>query len=472
MTIPPEITRKLGELQQRIAQADALERARRVDEAQAAYQACLQMASAGHFPIMVQQLTQIWMGFGFCCTNRNDWAGALEWYRRVEAVIQSAPSNNPNPTSPEAQAHAQQWTRFLPKDVQVLFPADYPVEQHLANLYDSMALACDNAGQLDAANGYYQRSTALYAKLGNAIGEAQVWWHQAMGCQRRQAWFELEIVAEKMRFAAAKAEAKPILLAARRFLAQSQINQQRPFKTLEHLGEVVLLGRELNDNSLARDEALFRDLIGRLRPGVLQRGEPPFLAPLVRAESIANDPNLKQDEALLQQWQSEQPVSQFTGGPLNSLTEVASILQDFALRHCGAPKYTEKRAPQGWMDKLTGAAETVERRVWAISQEELQTFHKDQQGQLVPGKALCAVLSIFGQPEAIISVSLAASQCNVMVMEERMLTGTNQSGFFSVARESTGAQSELLANCLNSFIQRGLFAKTDQGLRYVSPKHS
>lgn len=39
-TIPPEIARKLDELQRRIEQADVLEKARRVDEAQAAYHAC------------------------------------------------------------------------------------------------------------------------------------------------------------------------------------------------------------------------------------------------------------------------------------------------------------------------------------------------------------------------------------------------------------------------------------------------
>jgi hypothetical protein len=170
---------------------------------------------------------------------------------------------------------------------------------------------------------------------------------------------------------------------------------------------------------------------------------------------------------LLQKWQSERPYYQFQGGPLNSLSEAALILQDFAMRHCGAAKRTEKRTQKGWRGKLGGATETVERQVWAITQEEMQTLEKDEHGQLVPGRAQCAVLTLFGQPEAIVCVSLASGQCTVTVLEERTMAGTDRTGFFSTARESIAAQSEILGNCLNGFIQRGLFVKTADGLCYI-----
>lgn len=473
-SIPPEIERKINQLQSRIQQADALEQARRVDEALAAYHACLHMAAHERVPLLDGQLVQIWTGIGFCYADRNEWHQALEWYHRAEATLLSAPVFNPNPKSPEAQANAKKWSPYLPEGVTVMFRQSYPAEAHLAELCDSIALAYDNDNQLGRAKEYYQRSLDLHSKLGNPAREAEVWLHQAVGCQRRQQWFDLEQAADNMLLAAERAQAKPYMLAARRFLAQSQINQNRPFKTLEHLGQAVVLARELKDAKLAGDESLLRDLVRSMRPGVLQRGQADFLEPLVYAEATLNDPNLAQDKALLQEWQYEKPATPLAGaipvGTLDSLSAAAMVLEHFALRHCGTPTRTDKRSKRGLMGILSGGTEVAERRVWAITQEEMQVFQKDSQGQPAQCRAPCAVLALFGQPEIIISVSLTLSECNVMVMEERPLPGMRQTGFFSTVRESIPLQSEALLSCLNSFIQRGLFVKTDKGLQYVSPK--
>ena len=473
-SIPPEIERKINQLQSRIQQADALEQARRVDEAQAAYHACLQMAAHERIPLIDGQLVQIWMGIGFCYADRNEWRRALEWYHRAEAVLLSAPVFNLNPKSPEAQANAKKWSPYLPKGVTAMFRQSYPADVHLAELCDSIALAYDNDNQLERAKEYYRRSLDLHSRLGNPAREAEVWWHQAVGCQRRQQWFDLEQAADNMLRAAEGAQAKPHMLAARRFLAQSQINQNRPFKTLEHLGQAVVLARELKDAKLAGDEGLLGDLVRSMRLGVIQRGQADFLEPLVYAETVLNDPNLAQDKALLQKWQNGQPATQLPGaipaGTLDSLPVAAMVLEHFALRHCGPPTRTEKRSKKGLIGIVSSGTEVVERRVWAITQEEMQVFQKDHQGQLAQRTAPCAVLTLFGQPEVIISVSFTSSECNVMVMEERALSGVSQTGFFSTARESIPLQSEALLSCLNSFIQRGLFIKTGKGLEYVSPK--
>jgi tetratricopeptide (TPR) repeat protein len=147
-SFPPEIEHKIRELQRHIEQADALERAWLVDEAEPAYHACLQMAARERIPLLEGQLAQIWMGIGFCYADRNDWLGALLWYHRAEATLQSAPVFNPNPESPESQANAKKWSPFVPEGVTVIFQQSFTAEAHLAALCDSIALAYDNANQL------------------------------------------------------------------------------------------------------------------------------------------------------------------------------------------------------------------------------------------------------------------------------------------------------------------------------------
>jgi hypothetical protein len=277
-----------------------------------------------------------------------------------------------------------------------------------------------------------------------------------------------------MLLAAERVQAKPLMLAAQRFLAQSQINQNRPFKTLEHLGEAVVLARKLNDTKSATDEGFLRDLVRSLRPNVLQLGQAELLLPIAVAETILNDPNLAQDMALLQNWQHNQPDTIPPGsrpvGPLTSLSAAAMMLEHFAERHCGPSTQTEKRVKKGLLGTLSGGTEVVARRVWAVTQEELQLYQKDNQDQITQRPSLCAVLTLFGQPEVIISVSLTSSECHVRVMEQRLLPGDRLVGFITMALESIPLQSEALLSCLNSFIQRGLLVRTDKGLQYITPR--
>ncbi|MBN2006850.1 MAG: hypothetical protein JXA21_26085 [Anaerolineae bacterium] len=84
-------------------------------------------------------------------------------------------------------------------------------------------------------------------------------------------------------------------------------------------------------------------------------------------------------------------------------------------------------------------------------------------------------LAFLGELQTIIKVALEESECIVMVMEERLipeLKDAPQLALFSVAVEHIPPEAEALLRCLNSFIVRGLFVKTAEGLRYVSPRRA
>jgi hypothetical protein len=91
-------------------------------------------------------------------------------------------------------------------------------------------------------------------------------------------------------------------------------------------------------------------------------------------------------------------------------------------------------------------------------------------GPLSQRLTLCAVLTLFGEPEVIITVSLAGSEANIMVLEEGAIPRMAQIGYRLAVQETIPAQAEALLTYLNGFIQQDLFLKTDQGLQYVSPK--
>jgi tetratricopeptide (TPR) repeat protein len=167
-SIPPELEGKIIILQQYIDQANALEQARQIDEAQSAYMDCLDFASREYMSILGEQLVEIWMGIGFCHAGRNDWHPALEWYHRVEAAILSAPELNREPMSQASRLIVQKWTPFLPKHVRVSFRRSFPAKANLAKVYDSIALAYENSNQPEQAKKYFQLSNDLHSKSRDA----------------------------------------------------------------------------------------------------------------------------------------------------------------------------------------------------------------------------------------------------------------------------------------------------------------
>lgn len=294
-----EFERKSDLLQKRILQADALEKARRIDEAQDAYNECLKIPAQEQFPILISQLIQIWTGIGFCHADRNEWHASLEWYNRVEKCLLSAIELMTNPTLPTAEESVKKWSQYIPEGVMVMHPIDFDVKGRLANIYNSIALAYDNDNQLENANDYYHRSTQLYKQLGDPTRESEVWLHQATGLQRRQQWVDLEKTAEKMLAAAENGKNDNTKLKALRLLAQSYMNQNRLQMMFEYYERAIILGRKLKDSKVSTDEDILRQLISLFRSDILKSNQAKMIEILINAEAIVNDPNLANDKVLL-----------------------------------------------------------------------------------------------------------------------------------------------------------------------------
>jgi tetratricopeptide (TPR) repeat protein len=464
-TPPPDFAGAVARLTAAIQQAHALEQSRQVDAAQAAYQACLATAQA-HEMIQADQLFEIWMGLGFCQADRNDWPGALAWYGRAEALVLSAPSFNADPQSAAAQANAQRWAPHLPDGVRVMFVPGTMGKDRLAACAESTALAYDKSGQPDQAGASYQRALDLYRELGSLRGETSIWWYQAAGSQQRKDWEAMIEAASQMLLVAERAQDAGGQLEARRLLTHAHVNQRRFFRVLEHLTEVVRLARQLGDARLPVEEGLLRDAIAQVRPAALERGQAILLHLLVEAEALLDHPNLALDRALLEEWKNRPAVAELVG-----LEQVGSILEQWALRHCGPANRSVQPARTG-LGKLFGKpAQPEQRPVWQITYEDMQLYQKTAEGALRPYQAPCAVLNLYGPRESIISVGLPPGGCQIMVMELRQMQGLppGQYGYVSVAHADITPSAELLAGCLDAFIQRGLFVRTTAGLQYVGP---
>ena len=291
----------LAELQSRLKQADALERAGRIDEAEAAYQECLAQMERERSPVTIDLLIATWMGLGFCRANRKDWPCALAWYEKVEECLHEVPSMVARDLSKEAEKSPPRWYRHVPKGVAVLFPKTFDWMKSLANAYDSIAIAFDNNKELETASEYFGRSAALFRKIGDLSGETQVWFHRAMCAGRREQWNELGMAAETMRAIAEEAKDRGAQLKAYRLLATAHTSL-RQFKMMFVCNaQAVVLARELKDADVANDEQKLLKLVGVLRPNMIDSGEIETVELLVAMESLIGAPNLAKDEALLKQ---------------------------------------------------------------------------------------------------------------------------------------------------------------------------
>lgn len=290
---------KLRRLAVRIKEADALESAGKADEAQAAFEECLASVARERFPLTVDLLLPIWMGIGFCHADRNDWAGALKWYSKVEECLHAAPALMASSASKQAGQSPPAWYRHLPEGVIVLFPANFEWKPALANIYDSIAIAFDNNNELEPASDYYNRSASLYHKLGNLTRASQVLGHQAIGCRRREQWPEMAEAAEKMQLVAEAAKDKAAELHSFRLLGQAYANLRRHSLSMASFAKAVLHGRDLKDAGVARDEDTLRKLIQAFRPNMIQTGNVEVVQMLVGVEAIVGAPDLVEDTALL-----------------------------------------------------------------------------------------------------------------------------------------------------------------------------
>lgn len=459
-----------------IQEADQLEANGQVDEAEDSYRNCLKMAVLLNTPLPFEAITHIWLGIGFCYASRKNWAEALAWYHRIEALIFSTPTFNSAPQSEKAKANAQKWVPHLQPGLKVMLDGD-TAEETLANLCDSIALAYDNKKELEKAKTYYQRSYNIYGKLNKPDRQALVCFHQAVGLEHRREWAELEQVAQKQYEAAVKAQNKQLLLYAARFLGYATGNQGRPFKTMEYLAEAILLGRERKDPQAKRDEELLKTTIRAIRPGVLKRQESQFLELLVEAEEIVNapDPEWAEDAELLKNWvahekanpSSDELANFKSTQPIKNLNEAQKILKRFVEKHWGPAEQDEKSSGlAGLMNKLT----TKKHKVWEMTQEKLTLMEKNKDGQLAPFSTLCLIWTLFGKSEnVVIQISLKDEVCRLMVMQEKYSPELKRDTLLSVTELNTAADTQSLWQGLHLFIINGIFKKTAQGYVLAPP---
>jgi tetratricopeptide (TPR) repeat protein len=185
-----------------INDAAALESARRIDEAQSACQECLDIAARERLPVTIDVLPSIWNGLDSCYANRNDLAGALDWYAQVEECLHAVGAMMARERSPATDSSRPAWYRHPPEGVVVLIPENFAWKDHMANVYDALGVAYDNKNDVARATDYHNHAARLYHHLGNAAREPLVWLHQAHGCQRRGQWDGLGLAAKKMRIIA------------------------------------------------------------------------------------------------------------------------------------------------------------------------------------------------------------------------------------------------------------------------------
>jgi hypothetical protein len=412
-------------IQDFIERAEALERQGKIKESEEVINACLIAATEKQLPLMDGQLVVIWQLMGFCCADRHDWDGALEWYGRAEEFLMATPALCPDP---ESQRSAGKWCQFLPEGVKVMVRRDFPAQEVLANLYDSIALA------------YGQKADIF---------------------RRDEKWFELEVVAGKMLRVAELSKTKCSVLPAYRFLALSQANQNRPFKSLEYSVKAIELGRESRDDQIKYDIKLAGKVLEILRPRVLEKGEVDFLEPLVYAESVLNDPNLARDRELLAKLSKSQPPEtcprSIPAGTMASLENVGLVLEYFARRHCGNPSRVEKQ--KGFWGALFGGLLEVEKKVWMI--DIVQVVHEREGSGIEVTEDQCMALTIHGKPNVIISVELALEGCKASfsVTDLERLAILSPENITVIPNSS-----EELLDFLNNLIVSGLLMKTDCGL--------
>jgi hypothetical protein len=134
-----------------INDAAALESARRIDEAQSACQECLDIAARERLPVTIDVLPPIWNGLGSCYANRNDLAGALDWYAKVEECLHAVGAMMAREGSPATDSSRPAWYRHLPEGVVVLIPENFAWKDHMANVYDARGVAYDNKNDVARA---------------------------------------------------------------------------------------------------------------------------------------------------------------------------------------------------------------------------------------------------------------------------------------------------------------------------------
>jgi tetratricopeptide (TPR) repeat protein len=243
MTLPPDFESRQALVEQRFLQGLDRAHQRQFQLALEDFKACLAIAATNQVPLYIEQFVNILMEIAFCYADLLNRAEAFRTYSIIERVLK----------------REHDWFRFIPKEVQLLMPADYNPMPQLARLYESLAIAFDNSDEYARAVEYYQQAIDIFMQLGDKPRAAQTWHYVAMGRRRCQDWTNLELAGENL-----LALHEPVgnlngMIEAWQCLAQARMNQGYALDMLEYQKRAVAAERQLHHPDLARDEKVLDD---------------------------------------------------------------------------------------------------------------------------------------------------------------------------------------------------------------------
>lgn len=219
----------------------------RIDEAEHAYRSALALASAEQTPLPLSLLVDLMLGIGFCHARREQWQDALTTYYQLEPTINQD----------------KDWFTALPHEVLVAVPMNYDPRLLQAVLYDSIALAYDNSGNIEQADVYFHRAIDNYLAIHRVDRAVETWYCVGNSARRRQDWKQLQQAGAAI-VSLLNHNSVPntssVKVNALQFLVQAASNQGNMEDCESYLQAVVELERSIQHPDLAQDERLLQNV--------------------------------------------------------------------------------------------------------------------------------------------------------------------------------------------------------------------
>ncbi len=260
--LPPESERQQAVVEEKYNQGLVFAQQRKFQQALAAFNSCLQVASENHTPLYIEQFINILMEVAFCHADLLNRDEALRTYISIEKLLKKE----------------QDWFKLIPKGIEVVIPISYNPLPQLGSLYESMGIAYDNANDFMRASGYYQQAIDIFMQLDDKPRAARTCHYIAAGCRRREDWVTLQLVGENL-----LALHEPVgnlngMIEAWQCLAQARMNQGYPLEMLEYQKLAVTAEKQINHPDSARDEKILNEFIenfsAHLRKKVISQQRP------------------------------------------------------------------------------------------------------------------------------------------------------------------------------------------------------
>lgn len=234
---------------QRFEQGRQLEQSGKVQEALAAFNQCLELASRSRLSLPLTTFSDILLSIAFCYADQARWDLALRLYQNIEHILRQVPD----------------WQKLVPPGLQVALPPGFDPGLPLAVIYDSMAIAHDHAGDEQKALLRYRQAIDLYARHGQHARAFQSWLYMAIGRRQREQWDKLVDIAQQMLELAFKLDDPTAKIKSWQFLVQAHANRNEPIPALNYLKLAVETEYKLGHPDFERDQAILKDLISKIK---------------------------------------------------------------------------------------------------------------------------------------------------------------------------------------------------------------